>query len=135
MTEELREEIRGDNKLPSHDRTAALDALDKLLKLSKEAQEMSEAPPDELIENEDVQSWSKRFISAIEENLRTTLDAKNVANAAVPTGLILGCGALGALIGGPVGFGAGSVLGHLITGQIKPGAAAKAIEEVASQED
>jgi len=135
LTEELREKVRGDNKLSSDERAAALEALDKLQKLSHEAQEMSEAPPDLLMKNEDIQSWAGRFKSAINESLGTILDPKNVANAAVPTGLILGCGALGALIGGPIGFGAGSMLGHLITGQIKPGAAAKTIEDAVSDKD
>lgn len=133
--EELREKIRGDNRLSSEDRTEAMEALDKLNKLVLEAYEMSEASPSTLAEKESVQTWPRRFKAAFDENMRKTLDAENLANAAVPTGLILGCGALGALIGGPVGFGAGSVLGHLITGQIKPGAAAKKIEEAMSSAD
>ena len=87
------------------------------------------------IRNSDVQSWSERFKIAIEDNLRSALDAANIANIAVPTGLILGCGALGALIGGPVGFGAGSYAGKLIMGQIKPGAAEKMIEDSVLQKD
>lgn len=133
--EELREKIRGDNQLSSEDRSSAMEALDKLNKLVLEAYEMSEASPSALAEEKNVHTWPKRFKAAFDENMRKTLDAENLANAAVPTGLILGCGALGALIGGPVGFGAGSVLGHLITGQIKPGAAAKKIEEAMSSAD
>jgi len=135
LIENLREQIRGDNKISSDERVAALKTLDKLYELSREAQEMSEVSSDVPMENEDVQSWTKRFKSAIEESMSTILDPKNVANATVPTGLILGCGALGALIGGPIGFGAGSMLGHLITGQIKPGAAAKTIEGAVSKDD
>lgn len=132
LTEDFREKVRGNNKLSPDERAAALEALDKLQKLSHEAHEMSEAPSDLLMKNEDIQSWAGRFKSAINESLGTILDPKNVANAAVPTALILGCGALGALIGGPIGFGAGSMLGHLITGQIKPGAAAEIIEDAVS---
>lgn len=135
LADEVREEIRGDNKLSFNDRTAALEALGELQNLCREAMNMSEASPDVVIENGEIQSWSERFKSAIGENLRTTFEATNLAHAAVPTGLILGCGALGALIAGPVGFGAGSVFGHLITGQIKPGAAAKEIEKAISQLD
>ncbi|WP_407474774.1 hypothetical protein [Sulfitobacter sp. PM12] len=132
LTEELREKVRGDNKLSPVERTAALEVLDKIQKLSQEAQTMSETPPDLLMSNDDIQSWTERFKSAINESIDTIIDPKNLANAAVPTGLILGCGALGAMIGGPLGFGAGSMLGHLITGQIKPGAAAKTIQDAVS---
>lgn len=135
LTEELQEKVRGDNKLSPDERTATLEALDKLQKLSHEAQEMSEASPDSLMKNEDIRSWAGRFKLAINESLGTITDPKNVANAAVPTALILGCGALGALIGGPIGFGVGSMVGSLITGQIKPGAAAKIIEDAVSDKD
>ena len=96
---------------------------------------MSEASSEEFLTDSDVQSWSQRFKDAIEINLKSTLDATNMANAALPTGLILGCGALGALIAGPVGFGVGSIAGNLLTGQIKPGAAAKMIEHDILQKD
>lgn len=129
LIEEFRERVRGDNKLSPDDRDAALEALETLHELTREANQMSEIQPEDLIENEDVQSWPRRFKSAIEENLQTVADPMNLASAAVPTGLILGFGALGALIAGPAGFGAGSLLGHLITGQLKPGTAAKEIEK------
>ena len=115
LLEEFREKIRGDNKLKQAERDAAIKALERLHDLSSEARLMSAAPLENLIENEDVKSWPKRFRSACEENFRTTINPENLASATLPTGLILGCGSLGALVAGPTGFGVGSIFGHLIS--------------------
>lgn len=137
---EAREKLRGDNRLDPKDREAAFAELDILSELAREGQALPEVLPRDASESEiekvDVatQRWSQKFDSALRENLKKTIDPENVASVAVPTGIILGCGALGALIAGPVGFGAGSVLGHLVTGQMKPGMAASKIEEALSEE-
>ncbi|MEE4187081.1 MAG: hypothetical protein V2I76_01360, partial [Roseobacter sp.] len=56
-------------------------------------------------------------------------EPSNVVEASVPIGVILGCTGVGAMIGGPVGAGAGGVIGGLITNQIKPKQAADTLLE------
>lgn len=47
-------------------------------------------------------------------------------------GIILGCGALGAALTGfnPIGFGAGSMVGRWLTGELKSGVASDRITEM-----
>lgn len=137
---EAREKLRSDNKLDPEDREAAFAELDALSELARESQALPEALPKDASEyeiekvEEATQRWSKKFNSALRENSKNKIDPESVASVAVPTSIILGCGALGALIAGPVGLGAGSVVGHLVTGQLKPGAAASKVEESLSED-
>ena len=55
------------------------------------------------------------------ETGRRYVSPENVAGAAIPTAIILGCTGIGSMLGQPI---AGTVVGGLLTGQLKPGKAA-----------
>ena len=132
LIDQQREITRGNNKLDPQSRDEQLSALDSLKEIVKEAQSL----PDRLEQGDIVaETWMARFKSEFEDNFAQTFGAKNIAKATLPAAIILGCGALGALVAGPVGFGAGSVLGHLITGQIKPGAAADKVSDALNTDE
>lgn len=130
LIEEQRESLRGNNQLAPETRQAILDSLDNLEAKLVEADKYSNEP--ELQENEanevsqsnKTTSWLREFGDALTKNAEETFAAENVAKSTLPTAIILSCGALGALVAGPVGFGSASVVGNLLTGQMKPGAAA-----------
>ncbi len=68
--------------------------------------------------------WYRQFQPLVQSQMKAYVSPENVSEAIVPTGIILGCGAVGALVAGPAGAGVGLVAGGLISRQIKPGQAA-----------
>ena len=121
LIDQQRELVRGNNSLDPRLRDEQLNALDSLKEIVQEAPSL----PDRLEQGDLMaDTWLSRFRSELEDNFAQTFGAENIAKATLPAAIILGCGAIGALVAGPVGFGTGSVLGHLITGQMKPGTAA-----------
>ena len=137
LIRQQRENIRGDNSLSTERRKTALDALDELDGIVSEAGILAvgETEKQPQYKEEERKDWASRFKSALRKNLISTFDPDNIANATLPTAIILGCGALGSAVAGPVGFGAGSVMGHLVTGQLKPGSAAKEISKSFDKEE
>lgn len=65
-------------------------------------------------------------------NNRTSDDA--IAERVLPVSIVLGCGAIGLLCGGPLGFGAGALAGKFIIGEQMPGAVADKIEKALSKD-
>lgn len=80
-------------------------------------------------EFEAVASWFARFEAHVSDQLQSYIAPDNVAAAVLPVGIVLGCGAIGSLLGGPIGFGAGSFVGQYVTGHLKPGALSKKISD------
>jgi len=71
--------------------------------------------------------WYRDFKPLVTTRAKAYASPDNVAEATVPTSIILGCTALGTLVGGPPGAGIGALVGGLITSQVKPGKAAEEI--------
>ena len=66
--------------------------------------------------------WLRDFRGFLGHKLSHYGSAENMAEAAVPTGIILGATGIGSMLGMPL---AGSVVGGLIANQMKPGQAAR----------
>ncbi len=130
---ELREQVRGDNFDPEDLRLQKLQSIEELMLLVEESQEIHTS--DNPSEVETAGSWGARFRSALFENFVDTFTPENIASATIPTSIILTCSSLGSLIAGPVGLGAGGVLGHILTRQLKPGQAADRLQEALAETD
>lgn len=92
--------------------------------------------PDEVTDEiaDQMSGWFATFRSELEEVAQDYVSPSNVAKSVVPLGIILSCGTVGALIGGPLGFGAGSVFGQYITGHVKPGAMSDKLGDMFSRD-
>ncbi len=120
---EFRENVRGDNRLNPEFREQLLAFLDDLTGKVQDLLGLlpSDATDIDARTGEKGVRWLRAFKAALLEDARKYASYENVAGAAVPTGIILGCTGLGALLGMPV---AGTIVGGLLTGQLKPGKAA-----------
>lgn len=123
---EFREKVRGDNKLDVDIKVPLLAVLDDL---TVKLHDLLRLIPMEgvEIEEKDVESgirWLHNFRVALLRDVRKFASPENIAGATIPTSIILGCSGLGAMVGMPI---AGTVVGGLLTGQLKP---SKAADEV-----
>jgi hypothetical protein len=135
----FRESVRGNNHLASKEPEIRASLLSFLDALSTDLDRLlAIIPPDEIAPTmeaaEEAASWLDRFGNRFRDNLEKYVHPDNVADATLPLGIILGCGAIGALLGGPIGFGAGSVVGNYLTNNLKPGAVVDKIEELLEQD-
>lgn len=137
---DFREVVRASNELPSRDSETrdqllkTLDAisfhLENLLKL---------LPPTEMQsavgEEHELASWTDRYLNSMLPKLQEYVSPEALGKTSVPAGVILLCGGIGSLLTGfsPIGFGAGSVVGKLIVGEIKSGVAADKLQESLSE--
>lgn len=71
----------------------------------------------------------KQYWENLADSLRFHTSPEAVAKVTFPMGIILGFGTIGALIGGPIGFASGSLLGQFALGHAKPNELAKKVEE------
>ena len=128
---EYREIVRSDNYLASEN----AELRDKLLKLVDaiigHLEVLLEISPSEDSEVSDLvverlSSWTERFVKGAVPKLSEYVDPENLGRSSVPVGVILGCGGIGALLTGfsPIGFGAGTMAGKFIVGEMKSGVAA-----------
>lgn len=125
----FREEVRKSNRLAAEDtdfRDGLLAFLDRLAADLEGLLEATPAPGEVVTDEvaEATASWFKRFSATLREEGASYLAPERLGKAAAPTSVILGCGAVGALFGGPVGFGAGVMAGKFLTGELKNGAVA-----------
>lgn len=138
----FKEVVRSDNYIAIEqpqlrdDLIQLLDALvlhiERLLEiLPSQSRSMSEKDKDVIA------SWTKRYINGAIPKLQEFFAPESLGSSSVPVGVILTCGGLGSLLTGfsPVGFGAGSVVGKLIVGEMKSGMAADQITERLSKTD
>jgi hypothetical protein len=75
--------------------------------------------------------WLREYRGLLQHKLAYYGSAENMAEATVPTGIILGATGIGAMLGMPV---AGSVVGGLIVNQMKPGQAARELTKPSGKE-
>ena len=134
----FRETVRGNNQFASEMPESHASRLDFLETLSNELHHLlAILPSDETPVTEEAAketaSWLDQFGDRLRGHAEKYIDPDNVADAASPLGIILGCGAIGALLGGPIGFGAGSFMGNYLTINLKPGAVADKIEKILEQ--
>ncbi|MFW8636680.1 hypothetical protein [Cribrihabitans pelagius] len=80
-------------------------------------------------DGDQIVSWTQRYVNGALPKLQEYFTPERLGTTSVPVGVILACGGLGSLLTGfnPIGFGAGSVVGKLIVGEMKSGAAADQI--------
>jgi hypothetical protein len=131
----FREEVRSDNQLAVEHpefREGLLDFLDRLAASFAALLDALPAPAEEVSEEvaRDALTWRERFTAGLAGELKTYTSPDAMAKTAVPAGLIFSLGGIGALLGGPLGFGAGALLGQLIVGHAKAGAAADRVEKL-----
>jgi hypothetical protein len=120
----FRENVRGMNHLQPEVRAEVLEFIDDiadklsglLQDLPKPGESMDDARADRLV------LWLREYRELVRRKLAHYGSAENMAEATVPTGIILGATGIGAMLGMPV---AGAVVGGLIVNQMKPGQAAK----------
>lgn len=134
---DFREKVRGNNQLELMFREGLLGFLDALSgdleKLSELTLKLVTDPTDENAEN--TLNWLNRFKSRFNDKCQEYIEPENIANAAVPTAIILSCGGIGSLLGGPLGFGAGTVFGKFLTGELKAGGATDKISKMFDADD
>lgn len=80
-------------------------------------------------EVEEAESRWRNIARLIAQDFSDRTSDEAVAERALPIGVVLGCGGIGLLLGGPLGFGAGALAGKFIIGEKKSGAVADKIEE------
>ena len=125
--DDFRESIRIKNHLDPDVRQERLDFVDALVAQLNTLLEMLPVdgadglPP---VEENRLSRWWCEFRALVPGQVRKYAAPDNVAEAAVPTGIILGCTGIGSLVGGPAGAAAGGVIGGLVTNHLKPGKAA-----------
>jgi hypothetical protein len=103
---------------------ALVEHIEKLLNILPSA---SVATTDN--DGDQIVSWTQRYVNGALPKLQEYFAPERLGTTSVPVGVILACGGLGSLLTGfnPIGFGAGSVVGKLIVGEMKSGAAADQI--------
>lgn len=103
---------------------ALISHIEKLLNiLPSQSTPMSESDGDQIA------NWTRRYVNGAMPKLQEFFAPEKLGSSSVPVAVILTCGGLGSLLTGfsPIGFGAGSVVGKLIVGEMKSGAAADQI--------
>lgn len=103
---------------------ALIEHIEKLLKILPSASvATTDADGDQIVR------WTQRYVNGALPKLQEYFAPERLGATSVPVGVILACGGLGSLLTGlnPIGFGAGSVFGKLIVGEMKSGAAADQI--------
>jgi hypothetical protein len=103
---------------------ALIEHIEKLLNILPSA---SVATTDE--DGDQIVRWTQRYVNGALPKLQEYFAPERLGATSVPVGVILACGGLGSLLTGfnPIGFGAGSLVGKLIVGEMKSGAAADQI--------
>lgn len=145
LISDYREKVRGDNQLESDFRLGLLDFLDTLTddfeKLSELISKLVSEPTDENAKS--TLNWLDIFKSRFNANCKLYIAPENVADATLPTGIILTCASISGLVGGAIGgplvgisgFGVGTFLGKVITGFIKPSKIFDKINESLENDD
>jgi hypothetical protein len=129
----FRDHVRGMNHLEPEVREEVLTFIDEVT--GKLSQLLEGLPgPGEGVD--DAQAgrlvlWLREYRVLLRQKLAYYGSVENMAEATVPTGIILGATGIGAMMGMPV---AGSVVGGLIVNQMKPGQAAKELTKPSGKE-
>jgi hypothetical protein len=119
-----RERVRGLNSLDVEVRDRLLAVLDEMSDQLGQLKDLLPVPGEDLSDDktDGIVHWLRAFKLLLRAKAVAYVSPENVAEAAVPTCIILGCTAVGSMLGMPL---AGAAVGGLLTNQLKPGAAAK----------
>ncbi len=134
---EFRERIRGNNQLDPDFKRELLAFLDGLDKSLEDLANLVPPSGDKTVPEADATSaatWLVLYKKRVLEGLKDYCAPNNVADTTLPVGVILGCGTVGALVAGPVGFGAGAFFGQLVVRHAKPGTVGDKLKEVLEAE-
>lgn len=131
QVEEYKKTVSGSNSLEPELKEHILGTLDNLTEAVNNIGNSLETGSDVISDEglEEVASYFSRFCEVISCELENYIAPENIGKAVVPTGIILSCGGLGALLGGGIGFGVGGFIGKLITNNLKPKEIVDKIEE------
>ncbi len=131
---EFREKARGLNGLDPDYREDLLAFLDQLSNQLNEMLRQIPAQDEEISDQKasNLAQWWQEFQPLLSEKSREYISPKNVTEAAVPSGIIVSCMGVGALVGGPPGAGVGALVGGLIAGHVKPN---KVLDELMKQQE
>lgn len=132
--EEYKEKIRIDNQLSIEQPDLKEGLLKTLNDIEKTVENLDKNIKETIDEKtkerfEDIAEWFNKFQKLALVDFQKYISPENISQAAVPVTIIMSCGGLGALLGGPVGFGAGSVFGQFLTKNIKPKDIVEKVEE------
>jgi len=138
---EFKEVVRSDNLLAVEKPETKEKLLGLLEALSVHLQELTQLiPPNQqnLPQEAEVviERWTERYVNGALPKLEEYVAPEALGRSSVPISLILFCGSLGAILTGfsSVGFAAGSVVGKMLVGEMKGGAAADKITESYNEE-
>jgi len=129
---EYREQVRGNNHLDPAFKTELLGFLDGLNKSLEDLADLLPLKSDDPVSDENASAatrWLLLYKARVMEGLKEYCAPENVADTTLPVGVILGCGTVGALVAGPVGFGAGAFFGQLVIRHAKPGTVGDKLKE------
>ncbi|XDA97670.1 hypothetical protein AB1M95_16375 [Sulfitobacter sp. LCG007] len=123
---EFRERLRGANDVDPDTRDELLEFIDTLS--SKLAALLSSLPvPGTEIDDDTagrIALWWREYKALLGQKAVKYVSPDNVSEATIPAAIVLGCTAVGAMVGGTGGGAIGVVVGGLITGQISTAKAA-----------
>ena len=121
-----REHLRSSNSLDPTLRDELISFLNGLhTQLSLLLSSLPVNPEAETVDGSKFVQWHQRFFALLRNEGSKYISPENVAQATIPTGIILGCAGVGTLIGGTFGSGVGAYIGKLITNQSTPGKVAE----------
>ncbi len=130
--QEYKEKIRGNNCLDIEFKGGLMSFLlgieTDIAEIIKFIPNKNEHPSDE--DAQVVTSKLERFTNKFKDNLPKYFEPEHLADITPPISIIMGCGGVGALFGGPVGFGIGAFVGKLITNEAKPGHSSEKVKEI-----
>ncbi len=131
QVEEYKKTVSGSNSLEPELKEQLLGTLENVTEAVNNIGNSLETGSDVISDEglEEVASYFSRFCEVISCELENYIAPENIGKAVVPTGIILSCGGLGALLGGGIGFGVGGFIGKLITNNLKPKEIVDKIEE------
>ncbi len=131
QVEEYRKTVAGSNSLEPELKERLIGTLENLTEAVNNIGNSLRPDGNEISneELEEVASYFSRFCEVVSCELDNYIAPENIGKAVVPTGIILSCGGLGALLGGGIGFGIGGFIGKLITNNLKPKEIVDKIEE------
>ena len=139
--EEFRELVRSDNMLSVKQPELREKYLTLLEAIQSNMEELLSLVPGDngkvsSVQGDQIFSWTQRYVDAALPKLEEYISPEALGRTSAPAGLILFCGGIGALLTGlsPLGFGAGSVFGKLIVGEMKSGKAADELQQHFSED-
>ena len=131
---EYQESIKVNNRIAVEHPEHREELMRFLVKLQHALSELIETVPGSLEDNElatdrEIIKWRKKYWSSLQRELKAYTSPESMAKITLPGSIILGAGGIGAMCGGPVGFGIGVIAGKWVTGEAKAGVVINNVEK------